>query len=86
MNKDLIIKLLQYANSGDSDQAASDAMRKAALKIEYLTELSEAIVMRKDEGDFKSTLVTIKDVRGEDWYDARERALKAGQSVILHNK
>ncbi len=65
-------ELLQYANSGDSDESTSNLMRKAAMKIAYLEEVLRAV--RID--DIKN--YPFNDVRSENWVDARDRALKAG--------
>lgn len=74
MNNNLVTKLLTYANSHiDCDQYVKDTMRKAALKIEYLEEVVNAVDV--DNGQPEPDLL---DVRGEDWYSARRRALDAG--------
>lgn len=65
-------KLLQYANSGDSDESTSDLMRKAAMKITYLEDLAKAVKSSEFSG------IDCQDVRGENWFDARKRSLEAG--------
>jgi hypothetical protein len=68
----IVTRLVTNANSGDSCQGVSSLMRKAAMKIAYLEDLAKAVKSSEFSG------IDCEDVRGENWFDARKRALKAG--------